>query len=55
MFVTVTAAATVDAMAAGSDWIHLGVFNENAVAQGVYRKVGFSQIGDPCPDLLLIG
>lgn len=51
----VTAAATVDAVAGGSDWTYLGVFNENDVAQRVYADVGFAQVGDACPDLLLIG
>lgn len=52
---TVTAAASVDAMAAGSEWTYLGVFNENDIAQRVYRTVGFTQVGGPCPDLLLVG
>lgn len=52
---TVTAAASVDAMAAGSEWTYLGVFNENDIAQRVYRNVGFTQVGGPCPDLLLVG
>lgn len=51
----VTAAATMDAVAEGSAWTHLGVFDDNEVAKRVYRDVGFVQIGDPCPDLLLIG
>lgn len=51
----VTAAASADALAAGSEWTYLGVFAENEVARRVYRDVGFAQVGDPCPDLLLIG
>jgi ribosomal protein S18 acetylase RimI-like enzyme len=51
----VTAAASVDAVEAGSAWTYLGVFADNEVAQRVYRNVGFAQVGDPCPDLLLVG
>jgi len=51
----VTAAASADAVAAGSEWTYLGVFAENEVARRVYRDVGFAQVGDPCPDLLLVG
>jgi len=51
----VTAAASADAVAAGSEWTYLGVFAENDVARRVYRDVGFAQVGDPCPDLLLVG
>jgi Acetyltransferase (GNAT) family len=51
----VTAAACVDALAAGSQWTYLGVFNDNDVARRVYLDVGFAQVGDASPDLLLIG
>jgi ribosomal protein S18 acetylase RimI-like enzyme len=51
----VTAAASLDAIGEGSDWTYLGVFNENEVARRVYADVGFAQVGDACPDLLLIG
>lgn len=51
----VTAAASADATAAGSEWTYLGVFNENHVARRVYRDVGYAQVGHPCPDLLLTG
>ena len=51
----VTAAATVDAVDAGSTWIYLGVFDENEVAKRVYGDVGYVQVGASCPDLLLIG
>lgn len=51
----VTAAASVDAVADGSEWTYLGVFNDNDVARRVYDDVGFVQVGDACPDLLLIG
>jgi ribosomal protein S18 acetylase RimI-like enzyme len=51
----VTAAASIDAVADGSEWTYLGVFNDNDVARRVYEEVGFVQVGDACPDLLLIG
>ena len=51
----VTAAACLDSVAEGSQWTYLGVFNDNDVARRVYTDVGFVQVGDPCPDLLLIG
>jgi ribosomal protein S18 acetylase RimI-like enzyme len=51
----VTAAACVDAEAAGSEWTYLGVFADNDIARRVYLDVGFAQVGDACPDLLLIG
>jgi GNAT superfamily N-acetyltransferase len=50
----VTATAAADAVAAGSDWTHLGVFVENRAAIRLYRGLGFDRIGDPCPDLLLV-
>ena len=37
----VTAAATMDAEADGSEWTYLGVFNDNDVAIRLYRRVGF--------------
>jgi hypothetical protein len=51
----VTAAAALDAAIESSAWTYLGVFNDNDVAKRVYRDVGFVQVGEPCPDLLLIG
>lgn len=51
----VTAVASSDAVEAGSEWTYLGVFADNEAAQRVYRDVGFAQVGDPCPDLLLVG
>ena len=51
----VTATAAADAIAAGSDWIHLGVFADNTAAIRLYRRVGFELLGRPAPDLLLIG
>jgi ribosomal protein S18 acetylase RimI-like enzyme len=49
----VTAIAVGDALADGSRWIHLGVFEENAVAQRLYRSLGFEPVGGVAPDLLL--
>jgi ribosomal protein S18 acetylase RimI-like enzyme len=51
----VTATAMLDAEAAGSDFIHLGVFADNPVAIGLYRSLGFAFHGDPGPDLMLVG
>jgi predicted GNAT superfamily acetyltransferase len=50
----VTAAASADAVAAGSEWTHLGVFADNRAAIRLYRDLGFDRVGEPCPDLLLI-
>jgi GNAT superfamily N-acetyltransferase len=50
----VTAVASSDAIAEGSEWIHLGVFAENRSAIRLYRDLGFERVGQPCPDLLLI-
>jgi GNAT superfamily N-acetyltransferase len=51
----VTAAATVDGFAAGSDIVHLGVFADNDVAKALYTRLGFGFVGEPGPDMLLIG
>jgi ribosomal protein S18 acetylase RimI-like enzyme len=51
----VTAASVVDAVDAGSDWIHLGVFSDNVPARRLYESLGFVMSGDPGPDMLLIG
>lgn len=51
----VTMAATADAIAAGSEWTYLGVFADNDPALRLYRRAGFEMVGDPCPDLLLVG
>ena len=51
----VTLTATADAQAAGSEWIYLGVFADNEAAIRLYRNVGFQMVGDPAPDLLLVG
>ena len=50
----VTAAAASDAIDAGSEWTHLGVFADNRGAIRLYGDLGFERIGAPCPDLLLI-
>ena len=50
----VTRAAAADGVAAGSEWVYLGVFAENAVAIGVYERSGFERVGESCPDLLLV-
>ena len=49
----VTAAATRDALAAGSVWTYLGVFADNRAAIRLYEGVGFDQVGEAGPDLLL--
>jgi ribosomal protein S18 acetylase RimI-like enzyme len=51
----VTATAMVDAAAAGSEYIHLGVFADNAEAIRLYHGLGFVFHGDPGPDMMLIG
>jgi ribosomal protein S18 acetylase RimI-like enzyme len=48
-----SAAAMVDAVAAGSRWTYLGVFDENLVARRMYEGLGFVALGGPAPDLLL--
>jgi predicted GNAT superfamily acetyltransferase len=50
----VTAVASSDAVAAGSEWTHLGVFADNRAAIRLYRSLGFERIGASCPDLLLV-
>jgi ribosomal protein S18 acetylase RimI-like enzyme len=49
----VTALAVTDALADGSRWTYLGVFEDNAIARSLYRNLGFVQIGGLAPDLLL--
>jgi ribosomal protein S18 acetylase RimI-like enzyme len=48
-----TSVAVEDGLAAGSGWIYLGVFEENDVAQQMYRTLGFERVGGVAPDLLL--
>jgi ribosomal protein S18 acetylase RimI-like enzyme len=50
----VTAVASSDAIVAGSEWTHLGVFADNRGAIRLYRELGFERVGEACPDLLLI-
>jgi ribosomal protein S18 acetylase RimI-like enzyme len=49
----VTALAVADALAAGSRWTYLGVFEDNDVAQRLYTSLGFGALGGVAPDLLL--
>jgi ribosomal protein S18 acetylase RimI-like enzyme len=49
----VTALAVADALADGSRWTYLGVFEENSVARALYGSLGFVAIGGVAPDLLL--
>ena len=51
----VTARASLDAVTAGSAWIHLGVFADNEPAIALYRSLGFDFAGDPGPDMILMG
>lgn len=51
----VTAAAAADAVAAGSEHVHLGVFEDNLVARRLYEDLGFGYVGDPSPDMILTG
>lgn len=49
----VTATAMVDAVDAGSEWIHLGVYAGNLVAFTLYQGLGFVPAGEPGPDMIL--
>jgi GNAT superfamily N-acetyltransferase len=51
----VTAAALVDAIDAGSEWVHLGVFADNPPAIALYERLGFIMSGDPGSDMMLVG
>jgi ribosomal protein S18 acetylase RimI-like enzyme len=51
----VTASALLDAVNDGSDWIHLGVFEDNAPAIELYKRLGFWNGCEPGPDMLLVG
>lgn len=51
----VTATAMVDAVRAGSELIHLGVFDDNVPARRLYERLGFVVSGEPGPDMLLVG
>jgi ribosomal protein S18 acetylase RimI-like enzyme len=50
----VTAIATADALAAGSRWTYLGVFEDNDVARRLYASLGYEALGGVAPDLLLV-
>jgi GNAT superfamily N-acetyltransferase len=49
----VTARASADAVESGSEWVYLGVFEANATARRLYRRLGFDQIGEAAGDWLL--
>ena len=51
----VTASAVRDALEAGSEWVHLGVFADNPPAIALYERLGFVMSGDPGPDMMLVG
>jgi ribosomal protein S18 acetylase RimI-like enzyme len=48
-----TEVALRDAVAGGSRWTYLGVFDENLVARRMYESLGFMVLGGPAPDLML--
>jgi GNAT superfamily N-acetyltransferase len=50
----VTAAASRDAIQAGSELTYLGVFTDNRGAIRLYEGLGFDRVGEPGPDLLLV-
>lgn len=50
----VTDLALRDALLAGSEWTHLGVYADNEPAIRLYRSLGFERIGESVPDLLLV-
>jgi ribosomal protein S18 acetylase RimI-like enzyme len=45
----------VDAVAEGSELIHLGVFADNLPARTLYERLGFLMSGHPGPDMILVG
>jgi ribosomal protein S18 acetylase RimI-like enzyme len=51
----VTANALVDALEAGSEWVHLGVFADNPGAIALYERLGFVAGMEPGPDMMLVG
>jgi ribosomal protein S18 acetylase RimI-like enzyme len=51
----VTAAAMIDSIDEGSEWIHLGVFADNLPARRLYESLGFAMSGFPGPDMILVG
>jgi ribosomal protein S18 acetylase RimI-like enzyme len=50
----VTAVATRDSVVEGSEITYLGVFADNRVAIRLYEALGFEQVGQAGPDLLLV-
>jgi ribosomal protein S18 acetylase RimI-like enzyme len=50
----VTASALKDALEAGSEWVHLGVFADNPTAIALYERLGFVAAMDPGPDMVLV-
>ena len=50
----ITAEATMDAFAAGSEVAHLGVFEENHVAKRLYEGLGYRPSGRAGPDMILL-
>jgi ribosomal protein S18 acetylase RimI-like enzyme len=50
----VTASAMIDGLDEGSEWIHLGVFADNAPARHLYESLGFDMAALPGPDMILI-
>lgn len=50
----ITAVAMLDALDAGSEWLHLGVFADNVVAKRLYERLGFVDGSRPSPDMLLV-
>jgi GNAT superfamily N-acetyltransferase len=51
----VTARAALDGLEAGSEWVHLGVFEDNEPARDLYGRLGFVPACHPGPDMLLLG
>jgi ribosomal protein S18 acetylase RimI-like enzyme len=51
----VTANALAEALDAGSEWVHLGVFADNPTAIALYERLGFVAAMDPGPDMVLVG
>jgi ribosomal protein S18 acetylase RimI-like enzyme len=49
-----TSTAMTDAIEAGSEWLHLGVFADNFVAKRLYERLGFIDASRPSPDMLLV-
>jgi len=50
----VTALAVQDAAAASGPLVHLAVEIDNVRAIRLYERLGFSILGEPAPDLLLL-